>query len=171
MCLFYSTIFLAATSLILLLTSRTFRCFCSTSSWWGGMPCSSQAPSTRPLVWLGPLFPLVVCLLSGVLACAIISFIVSVMLGISAFILCLWFSLSALISSSVASACSSIVFALNCFAVSLFCYFSFAYSVEIKLLILIHVFFNCRSCFPFADSGVKFSCCLEVNRAMSLRSF
>ncbi len=72
-----------------------------------------------------PLFMLVGFLLS-VLTHVIISFIVSVMLRISASIWPVWFSVSALISSSVASACSLIAFALNCFAVSLFCLFSVA---------------------------------------------
>ncbi len=85
-----------------------------------------------------PLFALVGFLLS-VWTNVIISFIVSVMLWISASICCMWFSVSALISSSVPSACSSIAFALNCFAVSLFCLFSFAYSVEMKFLMLTHV--------------------------------
>jgi hypothetical protein len=77
----------------------------------------------------------IVCIggfLLSVLSNAIISFIVSVMLRISASIWRVWFSVSALMSSSVASACSLIAFALNCFAVNLFCLFSFAYSVEMK---------------------------------------
>ncbi len=85
-----------------------------------------------------PLFALVGFLLS-VLTNIIISYIVSVMLWISVSIWCMWFSVSVLISSYVASACSLIEFALNCFAVSLFCLFSFAYSVEIKFLMLTHV--------------------------------
>jgi hypothetical protein len=85
-----------------------------------------------------PLFALVGFLLS-VLTNVIISFIVSVMLQISVFIWHMWFSVSVLISSSVASACSLIEFALNCFSVSLFCLFLFAYSVEMKFLMLTHV--------------------------------
>jgi hypothetical protein len=43
-------------------------------------------------------------------------------------------------SSSVASACSSIAFALYCLAVSLFCLFSLAFSVAMKDLMFDHVF-------------------------------
>ncbi len=100
------------------------------------------------------LFVLVGFLLS-VLTNVIISFIVSVMLRISASIWHVWFSVSALISSSVTSACSSIAFALNCFAVSLFCLFSFAYDVN-------PCFVRCRFHFPFADSGIKFASFLEI---------
>ena len=42
-------------------------------------------------------------------------------------------------SSSVASACSSIAFAFICFAVCLFCLFYFAYSADMKSLIFAHV--------------------------------
>ena len=42
-------------------------------------------------------------------------------------------------SSSVASACSIIAFALKCFAKSLFCLFSFAYSAEMNVLMFAHV--------------------------------
>ncbi len=64
----------------------------------------------------------------------IISFMVLVALLMSISIWQLWFSVKAAISASVALACSSIMFALNFFAVSLFCLFSFAYSVEMKVL-------------------------------------
>ncbi len=97
-----------------------------------------------------PLFALVGFLLS-VLTNVIISFIAFVMLWISASIWREWFSVSALISSSVASACSSIAFALNCFAVSLLCFFD-----------VNPCFVHCRFCFPFTDGGIKFAGCLEI---------
>ncbi len=108
-----------------------------------------------------PLLALVGFLLS-VLTNVIISFIASVMLWITASIWCMRFSASALISSSVASACSSIAFALNCFAVSLFCLFSFAYSVEIQVFDVNPCLVRCRFCFPFTDGGIKFAGCLEI---------
>ena len=55
----------------------------------------------------------------------IISFIASVVLLIRVSICCVCFLVRAAINSSVASACSSIMFALKFFAVSLFCLFSF----------------------------------------------
>ncbi len=70
----------------------------------------------------------------------IISFIASVVLLMSASICCVCFSVRAAINSSVALACSSIMFALKFFAVSLFCLFSLAYSAEMKVLMFCHVF-------------------------------
>ncbi len=49
-------------------------------------------------------------------------------------------SVRLLINSSVASAVSSIKFALNCLAVALVCLFSFAYSLEMNVLMFTHVF-------------------------------
>jgi hypothetical protein len=47
---------------------------------------------------------------------------------------------------SVASACSSIAFALYCLAVSFFCLFSLAYSVAVKDLMFVHVFDSAGFC-------------------------
>ncbi len=52
----------------------------------------------------------------------------------------MWLSVRLAMSSSVASAYSSIAFALYCLVVSLFCLFSLAYSVAIKDLFFVHVF-------------------------------
>jgi hypothetical protein len=49
-------------------------------------------------------------------------------------------SVSWAMSSSVASACSSTIFALYCFTVSLFCLFAFEYFVEMKVSMFAHVF-------------------------------
>ncbi len=154
LCLFYPTLFSTAMSMFLLLTLRTFRCFCSTFSWLGGMPCSSQAPSTCPLVWMGVSFHSS-CIqvrhcISG--ASLLVSFssphlfrclhwwglchqfwpvpsslsLLLLCCRISASIWHMWFLVSALMSSFVALACSFITLALNHFAVGLFCMFSFA---------------------------------------------
>jgi hypothetical protein len=48
-------------------------------------------------------------------------------------------SVKAAISSSVTYACSSIALDLHCFAVSLFCLFSRAYSAKMNVLMFIHV--------------------------------
>jgi hypothetical protein len=69
----------------------------------------------------------------------IISFMVLVVLLINVSICLVCASVNAAMSSSVASTCSSIAFALNCFVVSLLCLFSLAYSVEMKVLMLVHV--------------------------------
>ncbi len=70
---------------------------------------------------------------------SIISFIASVVLFMRASICQVWFLLMVTISSSVASACSSIALALNSFAVSLFCLFSRVYSAEMNVLMFVHV--------------------------------
>ncbi len=71
---------------------------------------------------------------------AIISFIASVVFLIRISIWHVWLSVRFAMSSSVASACSSITFALYCLAVSLFYLFSLTYSVAIKDLMFVHVF-------------------------------
>jgi hypothetical protein len=76
----------------------------------------------------------------------IISFIASVVLFIRVSICRVCFSVRAAISSSVAYACSSIMFALKFFAVSLFCLFSFAYSDETKVLMFCHVLLPAGRC-------------------------
>jgi hypothetical protein len=70
----------------------------------------------------------------------IISFMASVVLLMNVSIWHVWFSVRVAISSSVALACSLIMFALKFFVVSLFCLFSFACSVKMKVLIFCHVF-------------------------------
>ena len=93
----------------------------------------------------------------------IISFMFLVLLLINISICLVCASVNAAMSSSVASACSLIAFALNCFAVSLFCLFSLAYSVKMKVLMLAH-FVGCWLCLPFSHLCVKFSCRLEVEQ-------
>jgi hypothetical protein len=83
-------------------------------------------------------------MLLGVLALllmsCIISFIALVLLLMRVSFCLVWFSMRHAINSSVASACSSIPLALNCFAVSLFCLFLRAYSVEMNVLMFAHIF-------------------------------
>ena len=62
----------------------------------------------------------------------ITSFIALVVLLMRVSICCMCFSVSITINSSIALACSSIMFALKFFAVSLFCVFSFAYSADVN---------------------------------------
>jgi hypothetical protein len=50
-----------------------------------------------------------------------------------------WFLVKVPINSFVGVACFSIVLALNCFAVSLFCLFMHAYSTEMKVLMFAHI--------------------------------
>jgi hypothetical protein len=76
----------------------------------------------------------------------IISLIALVVLLIRVFIWRMWFWDSAAVSSSIALACSSMLFALNFFAVSLFCLFSFAYSNMMKVLMFTHVFWAAGFC-------------------------
>ncbi len=71
---------------------------------------------------------------------AIISFIASIFAFMSVSICLVCASVRLLISSLVASAVSSIKFALNCLAVALVCLFSFAYSLEMNVLMFVHVF-------------------------------
>jgi hypothetical protein len=82
----------------------------------------------------------------GVFACVLpftrlsISFLASVvdLIRVSIWRVCA--SVSWAMSSSVASACFSTAFAPNCFPVSLFCFFAFKYSVEMKVLMFAHVY-------------------------------
>ncbi len=72
---------------------------------------------------------------------SIISFIALVVLLTNVSIWQEWVSVRVTISSSVASACSSIMFALKCFTVSSFGMFSFAYSAEMNVLMFCQVLF------------------------------
>ncbi len=69
----------------------------------------------------------------------IISFIASVVFLMSISICRVWFLVRVGISSFVASTCFFIALALNCFAVSLSCLILHAYSVEMKVLMFVHV--------------------------------
>ncbi len=92
----------------------------------------------------------------------ITSFIASVVLLMSVSICWVWFSVKVAINSSIASACSSIALALNYFAVSLFGLFLRAYSAEMKVLMIAHVFVPCCFVLPFAHHRIKFFECFEV---------
>ena len=70
----------------------------------------------------------------------IISFIAMVVLLIRFSTWHVWFLVRAAMSSSVALACSLMLFALNFFAVSFFCLFFFASSAEMKVLMFAYVF-------------------------------
>ncbi len=71
---------------------------------------------------------------------SIIFFIASGVFLISSSIWPVWVSVRVAMSSSVASAPSSIAFALNCFVVSFFCLFSYECSAEMNDLMFFHVF-------------------------------
>jgi hypothetical protein len=60
------------------------------------------------------------------------------------------------IGSSVVSACSSIRYALNCFAVSLFCLFCFVYLLEMKILMFGHVLLATGFA-PYSLTAVSYS--------------
>ncbi len=75
------------------------------------------------------------------------------------------------ISSSVASACSCIAFALKCFAEILFCLFSLAYSATIKVLMLAHVLSAVGLAFHSWMAGSNSPVAFRWKSAMSLLSF
>ena len=73
--------------------------------------------------------------------------------------------------SSAASARSLIAFALNCFAVSLFCLFSFAYSADTKSLIFAHVLVTAGLASHSLTAASYSPVLLRYQSAMSVLSF
>ncbi len=102
------------------------------------------------------------------LSSSIISFIASVV-DLTRFSICQgWASVRVEISSSIASACSWIAFAENCFAVSLFCLFSLAYSIEMKVLMFGHILLAVGFCSHSRTVASNSPVAFKWHNAMSL---
>ena len=102
---------------------------------------------------------------------SIISFIASVV-DLTRFSICwVWASIRVAISSFVASACSWIAFAENCFAVSLFCLFFLAYSIEMKVIMFGRVLLAVGFCSHSRTVALNSPVAFKWYSAMSLCSF
>ncbi len=95
----------------------------------------------------------------------------SVVLSIKVSIWWEWDSVSVAMSSSVASAFSWITFDLQCFEISLFCLFSFAYSAEMSVLMFFQVLSAAGICSHSWHAASNLLAALRKYSAMSLHLF
>ncbi len=194
--LFYFGSHLVATSLILPLIPCPINCFCWISRLMGESLCSSLIPNIHLhlvmdvschnacrfvrscisfvfLVFFFLFSSFVTLMLVFLFSFrqSIISFIASVV-DLTRFSICrVCASVRVAVGSSIASACSWIAFAENCFAVSLFCLFFLAYSIEMKVIMFGRVLLAVGFCSHSRTVALNSPVAFKWYSAMSLCSF